>query len=167
MMELQRHAKWHPNRVHVAFLDGATPAGPLEDRKYTVTKSVRTGHWYVSVGSRYNEQQISGRYTRWMRDEIVGEWLSEHELRFHVHVSGGRVYGRPAMRYRKFLRDLPSALYAVRYADACLAQTMPILDDAEVTVEFHSDTDKWNQVQSFGRWRDYNRADLWKSVFRK
>lgn len=165
-MGSQLHGKWHPHRVHVGFLEGVTPDGPLLDRKYTVTKSARTGHFYISVGLRYNEDQISGRYTRWVRDEIIGEWLSEDELRMHVHVSGGRVYGRAGMRYRKFQRELPMALAAIRYADGYMAERYPNLDDARVTVQFHSDLAQYDRVESYGLWRDYDRSFSSKSMFR-
>ena len=41
---------------------------PQTPRKYTLTHSDRTGRLFLTIDKEYNEQQISGLYTRLMRD---------------------------------------------------------------------------------------------------
>lgn len=155
MVAKGREVKLPAHKVHTFFLEGASPVEPVQDRRYTLTHSDRTGHLYVSIGSEYNQSQISGPYTRWMRDEVLGQWSSHDQLDIHVHVSGGRVYGRPAMRNRTFIRELPLALRALHYADQYFTVAYPDREEAAVMVHFHSDVEQYDRVEQWGHWKDY------------
>lgn len=67
--------RFNPNKLHVRFQPGTTPVNPVVPRRYTLTHSDRTGHLFLTIGSDYDGAQISGWYTRWMRDEVLAEWL--------------------------------------------------------------------------------------------
>lgn len=66
-----------PVKLHVEWAPGSTPEGPLLPRTYTLTHSDSTGDLYLTIGPAYNEEQTSGWYTRFMRDEVLAEWLHE------------------------------------------------------------------------------------------
>lgn len=147
-------------------------------------------HLYLSIGLTYNEQQISGRYTRFMRDEVLAQWRLDQQttdvvpareestnnvhledsgqaerepassdlteaLHVYVHVSGGRVYGRPRWRNQMLIRSLPLALRAIRYGDAYLINAHPPLDEAPVYVHFQSHLEKYNRVEFWGQLKEY------------
>ncbi len=51
-----------PAKLTVVYLHGAIPLGPqpLAARRYTLTHSDITGQLLLSVGSQYNQGQLSG-----------------------------------------------------------------------------------------------------------
>lgn len=156
-----------PSRVHTVFLPDVTPDGPLVGRRYTLTRSDRTGHFYVSVGLDYHQAQIDGAYTRFKRDEVLAEWLRDSEsdadddgpsnVSLHVYaiVSGGRVFGSAAQRNRTLQRTLPVALQALRYADKYLVTAHPTLDKADIFVHFQSDVEKYQRTEQWSPWCEY------------
>jgi hypothetical protein len=127
-------------------------------RTYTLTHSDSTGDLYLTVGPAYNKDQISGWYTRLMRDEVLAEWLQgddELELHVHCHVSGGLVAGSAGWRDAIFRRELPLVLEALRCGDQQLLVAQPELDGAVVWVHFHSANPKYNVVEAWGKLADY------------
>lgn len=63
-----------PEKLHVTFAPGTQIEGPTVPRCCTLTHSDMTGDLFLTIGSTYDEQQISGLYTRLMRDEVLAEW---------------------------------------------------------------------------------------------
>ena len=63
----------NPENLCINFLPRTTIEGPLIPRRYTLTHSDRTGELFLYVGIDYNKHQISGWYTRLMRDEVLAE----------------------------------------------------------------------------------------------
>ena len=90
----------NPDKLHVDFIDGANPDGPIIPRTYTLTHSDMTGDLFLTNSQRYNFPQVSGLYTRLMRDEVLAKWdINEGVfLHIHCHVSGGLVFGLPKWR---------------------------------------------------------------------
>ena len=91
----------NPENLRTDFLPGTTSESPLIPRRYTLTHSDRTGKLFLCVGIDYNKRQISGRYTRLMRDEVLAEWKQNeggYSLHVYLHVSGGLVFGRADAR---------------------------------------------------------------------
>ena len=92
-----------PAKLHVKYVDGVTASSPLVPRCYTLTHSDSSGELFLTIGKTYNQSQVSGWYTRLMRDEVTAEWQSGAEgMSLHVfcHVSGGLAFGSAAMRSR-------------------------------------------------------------------
>ena len=58
---------FNPRKLTTTFLPGATPAGPLDPRRYTLTHNDLTGQLALSIGAMYNTVQVSGWYTRLIR----------------------------------------------------------------------------------------------------
>lgn len=149
----------NPAKLHTAFLPGTTPESPLTPRRYTLTHSDRTGELFLSVGVEYNHQQISGWYTRLMRDEVLAEWKqddADYSLHLYLHISGGIVFGRVRWREAIFRRELPLVLEAIRYGDRNLFRAYPKLDQAPIRVHFQSSNLNQQTIEEFGKPCDYS-----------
>jgi hypothetical protein len=107
-----RLRRLHPDKLKVRFLAPCDSTGPETPRKYTLTHSDFSGDLFLTVAAHHDLQQISGLYTRMMRDEVLGEWHIQGIIRLEIslHVSGGVVLGTRTLRDRIFRRELPLAL---------------------------------------------------------
>jgi hypothetical protein len=146
-------SRLRPEQLHVRFAPGTGPDGPVVPRWYTLTHSDATGDLYLAIGPDYDRRQISGLYTRLMRDEVLAEWRLEGagpELHVHCHVSGGLVFGSAAFRDAIFRRELPLVLEAFRSGDRHLFAARPDLDDAPIRVHFHSTRSRYDRVETWG-----------------
>ncbi|MGB7115070.1 MAG: staygreen family protein [Anaerolineales bacterium] len=143
----------NPHKLHVDFREGITQDEPLLPRTYTLTHSDSTGDLFLTVAQEYNFPQISGWYTRFMRDEVLAEWRFEEQpsLHVHCHVSGGIVFGPPSWRKAIFLRHMPMVLESFRYGDRKFIAAHPELDEALIWVHFHARQERHNQVEAWGR----------------
>lgn len=146
-------SRLRPQKLHVQFAQGVTPEGPLASRRYTLTHSDTTGDLYLTVGLQYDRQQISGFYTRLMRDEVLAEWREEDggpALHVFCHVSGGLAFGPARWRYRIFRHELPLVLEAFRHGDRRLFEAMPPLDEAAIWVHFRSHRRRYRCKERWG-----------------
>jgi len=151
-------SRLNPGKLHVRFAGAAGPEGPLQPRRYTLTHSDGTGDLYLTIGTSYDMKQVSGWYTRLMRDEVLAEWLGEaggHALHVYCHVSGGVVFGSPEMRDGIFRRELPLVLEALRYGDNVLFIEHPGLDAAPIQVHFRAHQARYNRIENWGKPADY------------
>jgi len=62
-----------PEKLHVVFKDHSKAEGPIMPRCYTLTHSDFTGDLFLTIGTSYDLKQISGIYTKLMRDEVLAE----------------------------------------------------------------------------------------------
>jgi hypothetical protein len=147
----------NPEKLHVTFIDGSHADGPITSRAYTLTHSDATGDLFLSIGQHYNQTQISGLYTRLMRDEVLAEWEANEQLTLHVncHVSGGLVFGPSKWRYSIFRYHLPMVLEAFRYGDKKLIDIFPQLAKTPIIVHFHAREKKLNKSETWGVFDDY------------
>jgi len=158
-------SEFKPEKLHVT-LDPTLDPHALTPRRDTLTHSDQTGDLFLTVAPAYDRGQISGWYTRLMRDEVLGEWLDAEgrpELHIHLHVSGGLIFGTAGMRDRIFPHHLPLALRVLVYGDRDLiaAQERPL--DAPLIVHFHARQDKWDRVEDWGKVRGYSRSHSLRS----
>lgn len=147
-----------PEKLHVRFAPGTSPEGPVLPRRYTLTHSDVTGELFLMIGQEYDRRQIAGWYTRFMRDEVVAEWLEEsgvHALHLHCHVSGGLVFGWAGVRDAIFRRELPLVLESFRFGDRRLFEVHPELDQASIRVRFHAARSRYDRTESWGVLADY------------
>ncbi len=84
----------------------------VERRRYTLTHNDISGDLWLTIGHELNMPQISGFYTRLLRDEVTAEWQREgessHALHIFCHVSGEeRWLAPPALRDYIFRREMP------------------------------------------------------------
>jgi hypothetical protein len=150
-------SRLNPNKLHVTFADGVLPQGPVVPRVYTLTHSDTTGDLFLTIGKVVNQEQISGWYTRFMRDEVIAEWQVEDEpgLHVHCHLSGGFILGGASWREAIFRQHLPMVIEALHYGDRSLLENHPELEASEVRVHFHAKQRKRNRVEAWGRFGDY------------
>jgi len=143
----------NPEKLHTEFLPGTTPESPVTPRRYTLTHSDRTGELFLCVGLDYNQHQISGWYTRLMRDEVLAEWTQDekdYSLHVYLHVSGGLVFGRARWREAIFRSELPLVLEAIRYGDRNLFTAYPKLEHASISVHFQSSDPNHHKIEQWG-----------------
>jgi hypothetical protein len=148
----------NPEKHHTDILPGTTSEGPLIPRRYTLTHSDRRGKLSLGIGLDYNKDQISGWYTRLMRDEVLAEWKQNEEgysLHVYLHVSGGLVFGRAGWRETIFRSELPLVLESIRYGDRNLFITHPELENASVYVHFQSSNSRHSKTEQWGILADY------------
>ncbi len=151
-------SRFNPDKLTIQFLDGVSKEGPLSPRKYTLTHSDSTGDLFLTIGSDYNRFQISGWYTRLMRDEVLAEWIVDgdgHALHVHCHVSGGLVFGPAGWRNSIFKQHLPMVIESFYYGDRYFIESDPALGESKVFVHFHSSKDKYNRIEEWGLLNDY------------
>jgi len=145
-------------KLHVSFAGGIQVDGPIDRRRYTLTHSDATGDLYLTVAAEYDEEQVSGWITRFMRDEVLAEWQVDGDrssLHLYCHVSGGVVLGSAGWRYAIFKRELPLVLEAFRYGDRHLFDAYPELDEVPVMVHFRSHRRRFNRTEQWGTPGDY------------
>jgi hypothetical protein len=147
-----------PCKLHVTFQAGASAGVLAFPRCYTLTHSDMTGDLYLTIGAQYDKQQISGVYTRLMRDEVLAEWKNDGGqavLHVYVHVSGGIAFGLASWRNDILHYHMPMVLEAFRYGDREIFQLHPELDEAQVVVHFASHRRKYHKVEDWGQIKKY------------
>lgn len=147
-----------PAKLHVRFASGTAAEGPLSPRRYTLTHSDSTGELFLTIAPEVDHKQISGWYTRLMRDEVVAEWQEDDEgpaLHVFCHVSGGLVLGSARMRYGIFQRELQLVLEAFRWGDAGLFDARPGLDRAPIWIHFRSTDRRYQKTERWGTPAEY------------
>ena len=147
-----------PAKLHVNYVAGSSADGPVTPRCYTLTHSDSTGDLFLTIGPQHDRAQISGWYTRLMRDEVLAEWQREGTslaLHVHCHVSGGVVLGSAGMRDDIFRRELPLVLETFRYGDAAFFAAEPALRQAPVLIHFHCGQARYDRVESWGPMSHY------------
>ena len=150
--------RWRPDKLHVRLAEHTRPDGPIIPRCYTLTHSDSTGDLYLAAGPAYDQKQISGSYTRLMRDEVLAEWREDDRgpaLHVHCHVSGGLVVGTAGWRSAIFRHELPLVLEAFRFGDRGLFEAHPELDQAPIWIHFHAARRRHDRVEQWGVAGDY------------
>ena len=126
-----------PEKLKVKYSVGVTKTDPVAPRRYTLTHSDATGELTLTIGGEYDWKQVSGWYTRIMRDEVLAEWIQRFEsysLEVYCHVSGGLVLGGASMRESIFLNEMSLVLEAFRFGDKYLFDKYAELDRAVIRI---------------------------------
>jgi len=140
------------------YKDGTSPEKHVLPRRYTLTHSDRTGELLLTISNQYDTGQISGIYTRFMRDEILAELKEDggiSKLILYCHISGGFVLGNAKWRYNIFKSELPLVLEAIRYGDRAFFEHNSHLDHVPVLINFQSTKSQFNKVEPLGKIEDY------------
>jgi hypothetical protein len=147
-----------PAKLHVYFSARMANESHVTPRFYTLTHSDRSGDLFLTIDTVCNKKQISGWYTRFMRDEVLAEWRIEKSfpvLHVYCHVSGGLTFGRASWRYAIFKRELPLVLEAFRYGDQDLYSTHKEFDTAPIKIHFQSHLKRFHRIELWGTPGDY------------
>jgi hypothetical protein len=150
-------AHLNPTKLHINFMEQAKANGPISPRAYTLTHSDRSGDLFLTISQDYHIPQISGFYTRLMRDEVLAKWEMKAEISLHVHchVSGGLVFGPSRWRYMIFKSHLPMVFEAFYYGDRILLGLYPKLAMGKIIVHFHAREKSFNKIEAWGVLNDY------------
>jgi len=152
-------ARLSRDKLHIKLSGEITLTDPVIPRCYTLTHSDATGDLFLTIGESHNRTQISGWYTRLMRDEVLAEWQISQGVLFlltHCHLSGGLIFGTADWRYKIFQRELPLVLEAFRYGDRQLFAAHPECDQALVKVKFHASRIADRRVEEWGQMKQYS-----------
>jgi len=142
-----------PEKLYKRYQPGIGEDGPVTPRHYTLTHSDLTGDLCLTIGRDYDCRQVSGWYTRLMRDEVLAEWQTDQGepiLAVYCHVSGGLVFGPAKLRDAIFRRELPGALEAFRFGDRRFFDAHPALDSAPIVVHFHAKEPRYGVRERWG-----------------
>ncbi len=146
-----------PEKLKVIISGDVTETDPITPRRYTLTHSDATGELVLTIDSEYNRRQISGWYTRLMRDEVLAEWIKQdtsYSLDVYCHVSGGLIFGGSSMRESIFLSEMPLVLEALRFGDRLLFDRYVELDEAVIKIHLQSSGRDYRVVE-MGTPREY------------
>lgn len=155
-------SQFDPSRLHVRSQPGLTADKLSLPRRYTLTHSDQTGELFLTIADDYDQDQISGWYTRLMRDEVLAEWVVTPDgpvLDIHCHVSGGVVVGSAAWRDSILRTHMPQVIQTIRQGDAALFAAQVQLDQAPVRVYFHSHRPTLDRIEPWGVLGDYGPPD--------
>ena len=148
----------NPDKLHTKYHGDITPGNLVLPRRYTLTHSDATGDLFLTISGEFDLRQISGFYTRLMRDEVLAELLEDGQtlvFKVYCHVSGGIVLGPARWRYGIFRSELPLALEAIRWGDRNLFDENPDLDQTPVDVHMRSTRRSLNRIERWGILADY------------
>jgi len=151
-------ARLNPEKLHVSCLEGVVDEALIVPRRYTLTHSDLTGDILMTIGRDYDRKQISGWYTRLMRDEVLAEWKDGSDgpsLHVYCHVGGGLVFGRASWRAEIFRAEMPLVLEVIRHGDRTLFAANPKLDHAPIWVHFQSSEPRYDKTEQWGVPADY------------
>ena len=151
-------ADLNPEKLHITTKVSIETNEFNIPRKYTLTHSDSTGELFLTIGADYDYNQISGRYTRFMRDEVLAEWQDSddhYELHVYVHVSGGFIFGWAGLRDRIFRHHLPLVLQTLRYGDKQIFEKFPSLDESPIFVYFNSKSKRYDKIETFGLIKEF------------
>ena len=155
-----------PRKLEVTFGPELTLDDLVLPRKYTLTHSDSTGQLFLTIADDYDQSQISGLYTKLMRDEVLAEWKQDgdrHTLHVYCHVSGGIVIGNARWRYGIFKYHMPMVLQAFRVGDKGIFDQNPGLDETEIWVHFHAKQGQLNKREFWGIFADYELQEIQRS----
>lgn len=150
--------QFNPSKLQVFYLPGVSTCAVDEkmfvERKYTLTHNDLTGSLKLSIGREYNDEQLSGWYTRILRDEILAEWVVDEgmpKLHVYCHVSGQESWpAPPGLRSFIFQREMKLVLDTIAYADREIIHRNKDMADACVFVHLASNIQPLNQVVRWG-----------------
>ena len=148
----------NPAKLHVTFTEGTSARDPDLPRRYTLTHSDSTGDLFLTIGADYDRRQISGFYTRLMRDEVLVELKNDGQdtsLHIYCHVSGGLVFGPAGWRNGILHHHMRMVLEALRYGERELISAHPELDEIKILVHFISNHDRYNKVEDWGNFQAF------------
>lgn len=150
-------SKLKPEKLFVEYRQGISKDKPILKRLYTLTHSDETGELFLTIGNKYAFDKVSP-----MRDEVLGQWIKyDNAYYFYVYllIDGGKIEADKAeIRDKIFRQELSLALEAIRYGDRGLFNAHPKLQNAPIIVFFNSSIEKYNRVERWGAFSDFNMA---------
>lgn len=141
------------DRVHTEYRDGVSETFPLVGRKYTITHSDETAEVFVTIGKEFASDKFGA-----LRDEVI-LMLTQREGKIQMYgtviVNSEEIPNGAKYRNDIFLRELPGALEALRFADRDFYNQYEMLDELPIYIWFQSTFDEFNKVYDYGKMKDY------------
>lgn len=142
-----------PTRVNVEFRNGIQAVKPILGRKYTMTHSDDTAELFVTIGTDFAEEKIGP-----LRDEVLLQFQEKDgrlQLFGSVLIDDDINAQDSKKRNEIFLREMPTALQAIRYADRRLYDRHPMLDTIPIYIWFQSEKEEYNKLYHVGTMQEY------------
>lgn len=126
----------------------------LNSRRYTLTHSDETGELFLVISSDYDYENLNST-----RDEVLAEWTTKDckNYYFYVYLRLDGEDGTKATKRRNeiFVRELPTALKAIKYGDPYLFTAYPQFNNAPIYVHFQSQDLNYNRIEYYNTFNDY------------
>lgn len=151
-------SRLQPAKLHVTFREDTSKTKFSLPRKYTLTHSDLSGELFLTIGAEYQKKQISGLYTRLMRDEVLAEWHDDGRglaLHLYCHVSGGLVLGTARWRNDILLEHMGMVIEAFHHGDREAISSHAEMRQAGVFVHFRSSRTEYDRVEDWGPFHSY------------
>lgn len=151
---------FRPSKLTIQRLPGTLQSGacPLHPRCYTLTHNDLTGQLLLTIGHQYNRTQLSGWYSRLLRDEILAYWQFSSDqpvLHIECHISGNETWlAPPFLRDYIFRREMPLVLNVINFAEAALLADNPAMAEAHVMVHLASHVPAYHATVMWGKLSD-------------
>ena len=144
------------DRLNVIFKDNIGKSRPIMPRKYTLTHSDEDGELFLSIGKRYDLDQINYN----VRDEVLGSWEKNDKndkvyLLITLEIDNGDDIGNTINRDKIFRQELTLALVAIIYGDNLFLENNKELYDASVIIKFNCQIKEYDVLENWGKIKDY------------
>lgn len=145
--------KFQQEKLNVSYKDKIGAKEPISQRKYTLTHSDETGELFLSIGKKYDFDNINYN----TRDEVLGCWEKDDKyyLLITLEVDNGSDITTTIKRDRIFRKELPLALMAIVCGDNLFFENNKELYEATIIVKFNSEINEYNTLEEWGKIKDY------------
>lgn len=148
--------EFDPTKLRVTFFPPATPYKPIDERKYTLMKSHKTGEYFLTIGYCYDSSLMSSN------KEILAEWvprMGQYILKGKVSIRDENMDEKQAkIHFLSLQKELRIALFHIVYGDYVLYQNYPWLLDSPIYIQFESSFAQFQQLLYCGTPRQYLRG---------
>ncbi|WP_195469490.1 staygreen family protein [Clostridium sp. D43t1_170807_H7] len=145
--------RFQPEKLNVSYKDEVGIKTFLPPRKYTLTHSDESGELFLSIGKKYDLDQINYN----IRDEVLGSWEKDDKdyLLITLEVDNGEGISNTIKRDKIFRQKLTLALIAIVYGDNLFFENNKELYEAPVRVRFNSKVSEYDTLEEWGKVEDY------------
>ena len=146
-------SKFQPEKLNVSYKDEIRTKTFLLPRKYTLTHSDESGGLFLSIGKKYDFDQINYN----VRDEVLGSWEKDDKeyLLITLEVDNGDDISNTIKRDKIFRQEIVLALMAIVYGDNLFFENNKELYEAPVRVKFNSKFSEYDTLEDWGMVKDY------------
>jgi len=146
--------KLQTTQFTVMIAPPATPYGPVEGRKYTLSTSETGNSRHLTIGTKYNVSLYNT-----CEDIFTAEWISklgEYVFSGRIYISGGEYDEEQAANRFNHLHSLiPEMIAHIIKSDYELFKHVPWLLDAPIIIEYVSNFQQLRTIKNYGTPRKY------------
>ncbi len=145
--------EFEPDKLNVSYKDEIGIKDFIYPRKYTLTHSDEDGQLFLSIGKKYDLDQINYIF----RDEVLGSWEKDDKdyLFITLEIDNNENIGDTVRRDKIFRQELPLALMAIIYGDNLFLENNKELYEAPIIVKFNSKFGEYDTLEEWGKVKDY------------